>query len=245
MSASAAPSSNQLHADEQSLAEYSAVSRPAVLSVFLGLASALMLVTPLLVLVPLAAVGSAVVALRQIAASGGQLTGRVPATIGLCLAMLFVGWGISRQWTRQAAVVTEGRRLADSWLETVRQGKLQQADQMFRAPGDRLSSEQSLAEYYRTNKEASENMQGVFGGEPMKSFCALGKSAIYRYQTVAAQSRSGFTDDVVLHYFFSSADGTSPEKSMWISVSRTLDYSTKQPGWRMSRVDGSPPGQVQ
>src|SRR5262245_37373306 len=86
------------HPDDQTLARYSAISRAALLALFLGLASALVLVSPLLVIVPLAAAAIAIVALRQIATSGGQYTGRWSATAGLCLAMLFAGWGLSRQW---------------------------------------------------------------------------------------------------------------------------------------------------
>src|SRR3970040_1190307 len=92
-----APPAETLRPDEQALVQYAAVSKAAPGALALGLASPLILVTPLLLLLPLAGIVVAAVALRRIATSEGQLTGYWPATIGLCLATLFLGWGASYQ----------------------------------------------------------------------------------------------------------------------------------------------------
>ena len=60
-----------------------------------------------------------------IAASNGQLVGRLPAILGLCLAALFLGWGLTRHFSRQAALESAARRASEGWLALVQAGKLE------------------------------------------------------------------------------------------------------------------------
>lgn len=231
---------NGLHPDEQTLAQYSTVSRSAVLAAFLGLASPLVLVSPLLVVVPLAAAAVGAVALRRIATSGGQFSGRWPATIGLCLAALFLGWGLSRQWTRQAVLAREAEQFAEGWLQLVRQGKHQRAHQLTVPPDARLNSDASIAEFYQNNKEAGENLRDLFGREPLKSFLAMGPAGTLRLKSVAGHSQRGFSDEVVLQYALGKSASDAPLQSLWITVER-MSGENRIPAWRISRADGEPP----
>jgi hypothetical protein len=228
------------HQDDEVLARYTTVSRSALLAVFLGLASSLMLVSPILVLVPLFAIGAAVVALQQIAGSSGQVTGRWLATIGLCLATLFLGWGFSRQWTRQNKVVGDAQQLVEGWLKLVREGQLQKADQLMRLPRERISSEAALADYYKADKEAGQNLNGLFAAEPLKSFLAMGKGGAYRLIGTSSSHR-GFTDEVIFEYAYGEELGTASEKNMWVWVSREVDAQSQIAGWRIIRADHLPP----
>src|SRR5436309_2502178 len=110
MTASTVVPPQSLRPDEVPLAEYRSVSRAAVAAVGLGLASSVVLITPLLAVVPIAAVIAAAVALRSIAASAGQLIGRAPAVVGLCLATFFLGWGLTWGVARQTAVEQRARQ---------------------------------------------------------------------------------------------------------------------------------------
>src|SRR5262245_13979700 len=101
MTASTVSKQPTLRSDEQPLAGYRAVAPLAILAVCLGLASALILTTPLLAVVPVAAIIVAAVALRTIRSSGGQLAGQVPAMAGLCLATFFLGLGMTQHLVRQ------------------------------------------------------------------------------------------------------------------------------------------------
>src|SRR4029434_2227683 len=123
------------HQGDETLAQYASVTRVAVLGVVLGLVAALALVSPILLVVPLAAIATAIVALRRIAISEGRLLGAWPATLGLCLAALFLGLGLSRQVTRETDLAGQAQEFAEAWLILVRAGKLQMADQMTRPPG--------------------------------------------------------------------------------------------------------------
>jgi len=233
-------SSTRQHPDDETLARYSAISRAALLALFLGLASALVLVSPLLVIVPLAAAAIAIVALRQIATSGGQYTGRWSATAGLCLAMLFAGWGLSRQWTREAVLQEQARHFAEDWLKLVRAGHLQRAHQYFLSASSRLSSDEAIAEYYKTEKEAGEMMKSMFASEPMKSVSSMRDRGSVEFRSAIGQWQRGFIDDVVVQFAVRSPE-SGEEKPLWITVTRTVDGGSKRSGWQISRASGDPP----
>ena len=254
---------DHLHPEDQTLAQYTAVSRSAVLALFMGLASALMLVSPILVLVPLAAIAAAVVGLRHIGASGGQVTGRSLATLGLCLATLFLGWGFSREWTRQSKLRSDAQQLAEGWLKLVRDGQLQKAEQLMKLPDQRLSSDAAIADFYKNDAQAGKSLQELFTTEPMKSFVAMGPGGGYRLHAISSQSHRGFTDEVIFQYAFgdplpaagesrettarettareTTARGTTAERYIWVWVARTIDITSQIPGWRIDRIDYLPP----
>jgi hypothetical protein len=240
MSATPLSSSEHLHPDEQPLKDYSSVSRLAVLALALGLASGLMLVSPVLAILPLLTVGVAFIALRQIASSEGQLTGRWPATVGLCLAMGFLGWGISRQSSRQTLLLAEAERAIDAWLELVRDGKLVEAHQRMRAADSRVKSEQGIKDYYATDREAQEHMDGFFASDPIKSFRAIGSDVEFRYEGVVTTTRHGLNDDVMVRYDFVDPR-TSDTRSMWITATRTFNPTNKQASWYVNHVDATLP----
>lgn len=240
MSASTLPTSDELHPDEQQLADYVAISRAAVGALLLGFASPLILISPLLLVVPLAGIVTAAVALRGIASSQGQLRGQWLATIGLCLATLFLGWGVTRQLSRQTIVVEEAEQFASAWLELVRQGKLQEADQYHNGRLQRITSPEALAEHYAKNREAADTLQGRFAGEPLKSFRTMGPGGGYRFDSIAAQSRSNQGDDIVLKYQFTPGADATP-RNLWIRVGRTYDSRQGTADWIVSRVEGRAP----
>jgi hypothetical protein len=231
------------HPDDETVARYSAVSRPAILALFLGLASALALVSPILVIVPLAAAATAVVALRQISSSGAQYSGRWSATVGLCLAMLFAGWGLSREWTRQARLQEQARQFAEEWLQLVRDGKLQRAHQYMNPPGARLSSDAAIAEFYRTDAEAGEVMKSLFANEPLKTLSSMRSNGSVEFRALAGQSRRGFSDDVILQYTVRKSD-SAEAVPLWITATRVVDSISKNPGWRIGRAMGEPPTEL-
>lgn len=249
MSASAAPPSEHLHPDDQTLASYSSISRSALLALALGVASPLVLISPLLVIVPLAGVAAAIVALRGIQTSDGQLLGRWPATIGLCLAVLFAGWGFSRQWTRQDTLVEHARQFVAGWLRICQEGKLQKADQLMRNADSRINSDAGIEDFYKTNKEAGEEIESFFAREPMKTFLAVGKQSQIEL-SIAGQTRSGFSDEIIFRCDYRPRADEAPAGSnepaasgrFWVSVVRANVPGSVAPEWRISSVeDGEPP----
>ena len=235
------PRSKHVHPDDAALEQYSSVSRSAILAVVLGPISALVLVSPLLAIVPLAAIATAVVALRQIANSEGRLLGAWPATMGLCLAMLFLGWGLSRQVTREIALARQAQDFADGWLILVRDGKVQLADQLTRPPSTRVHGKEAIEELYSTNKAAGEEIESIFASDMLKDYVGAGSGASFALEGVTAHTQFGFTDDIVLKYTVRLAKPASSPKALWITVERNIDELNGLSGWRITRVEGNPP----
>jgi hypothetical protein len=231
---------DRLHPDDQTLAQYSAVSRPALLALFLGFASALVLVNPILMVVPLAAIVVAIVALRQIAAGNGQYTGRWLATAGLSLAMLLLGWGVSSQLLRRAALTNHTQRYTDEWLQLVRAGKLQRAHQLTVSPMQRMNSDESIAKLYAENEEAGQQFKAFFGNEAIKSFIAMPPGGTFRFVAMADHSVFGFTDEVLLEYEFGDPSSGAPPQRLFVSAVRDPSNPAAPPAWKIGRVSADP-----
>lgn len=240
MSVPSPSTTEHFHPDEQPLKEYSSISWLAVLSLGLGIASALTLVSPALAIVPVLTAGAAFIALRQIAASEGQLTGRWPATVGLCLAMVFLGWGITRQSTRQAALLAEAERAVDAWLELVRDGKLYEAHQRMRSADSRVKGDQAIKDYYASDSEAKEHMDGTFASEPISSFRAIGRDVEFHNEGVVVTTHNGYVDDVMMRYDYVDPR-TSDTRSMWITATRAWNPTTQRASWYVNHAESTLP----
>jgi hypothetical protein len=238
MSASVSDPAGNLPPEEARVVQYRAVSRAALAALALGIASAAALISPILVVVPLAAVVAGLVALRTIQAGGGLVVGRWLATAGICLALLLGSWGVVRHFSRQMALADQAIRLADGWLELVRRGQREAAHQLTLRAGERMSSLAAAEEYYRTNIQASDSLARYFESEPLKSFVTAGPEVQFRLDSVAQQVQHTHDDEIALKYTFDGPDGRRP---MWIVVVREVDEKTGRAAWDIRRVQADPP----
>jgi len=188
-----------LNSHEQGLVQYRSISKLSLLALGLGLASALVLVNPLLAPIPLFAAVIALLSLRGIRASGGQVVGRVPAIAGLCLAMLFLGWGISarfsRAWTLESRLPAHGR----------------------------MGSAALRKEFYEKNPQALADMTALFARPELRDFIALGKDAKVRFDSFDGNERTTHVDRLFLRYTFSDAQGSVAPRALKITVKRQQD----------------------
>src|SRR5437868_5784960 len=159
MSAPTLTKPHTLLPDEQPVAHYRSIAPLAVMTLVLGFASALILTTPLLVPVPVAAIVVGIAALGAIRSSGGQLAGRTPAITGLCLATFFLGFGLSRHLDRQAELEQRAREMADVFIRLLEDGRTQEAHQFRLSPTMRITAPGALTEHYEKNVEASKELQ--------------------------------------------------------------------------------------
>lgn len=215
-----------LNSHEQALAQYRSISKLSLVALGLGLASALVLVNPLLAPVPLIAVIVAALSLRIIRQSGGQVVGRIPAIVGLCLATLFLGWGVSARFSRAWTLEWHARQMAEAWLKMVAEGDLEQADQLRRPSHVRMRSEDSRREFYRRNPEALAEMSTFFAEPGFREFIAQGAEVKYRFDSLTGVERSTQYDRLVLRYTFDNA--RSEPRSIWVTVKRE---------WHVDHID--------
>ena len=234
MSATTLPPTRNSH--EQSLVEYRSISKLALVALGLGLASALVLANPLLVPIPLVTVAVAIVSLRSIQSSGGQVVGRTPAIIGLCLATLFLGWGVAARFTRAMTLEAHAREFAEAWLKLVAEGDLQQADQLRLSPHNRVRSVAARKDVYEKNAEAINSMTNFFGTPTLRNFIAQGKNVRLQYESLDALERSTVYDRIVLRYSFGDSRSESTRPLM-ISVKREIHEDHAE--WVVDWVGGA------
>jgi hypothetical protein len=241
MSASTATKSQSLWPDEQPLEQYRSIAPLAIVTVGLGVASALILTTPLLAPLPVAAIVAGIAALRSIQSSGGQLAGRAPAIAGLCLATFFLGFGLSRHLARQSALEQRGREMADVFLRLLQEGKSQEAHQFRLSPSLRITAPEAIAEHYEKNVEAAKELQTFASSTGIKDLIVRGREADVQFVGVSSASRDGQTDMLVLKYSYVPAGEQAERQFLWLHINRKYDESTKRHEWEIGGIQNTPP----
>jgi len=233
--------SDVFRSDEQPLAQYRSVAPLAIVSVILGLASALILTTPLLAPVPVAALVVGIAALRSITRSGDQLAGRPVAIVGLCLATFFLGLGFTRHLSRQTELEHSARQMADIFLRLLEEGKTREAHQFRLSPGVRITAPAAIVEHYEKNTEAAQELQTFITSPGIKDILTRGKDADTRFEGVSSASRDGLSDLLVLKYSCAPATPSADRQFIWVHVTRRYDESTKANQWEIGGIQTTPP----
>src|SRR6185369_7594689 len=229
-----------LRPDEQPLAHYRSIAPLAVVSVLLGIVSALILTTPLLAPLPVAALVAGIAALRSIQRSNDQLAGRSVAIAGLCLATFFLGLGFARHLARQSSLEQRGREMADVFLRLIAENRPQQAHQFRVTPALRITAPGALLEHYEKNGEAAKELQGFISSTVIKDLIARGKDSDCQFESVASATHEGQTDMLILKYsYLLKAD--SDRQFFWVHINRRYDETTKQNQWEIGGVHNAPP----
>lgn len=237
-----------LRPDEVAIAQYRSLSRLALLSVALAVASALALVNLLFIPIALAAIVAAVLSLRAIAASQGQLVGKTWAVAGLALATLLLGWSVSWHFTRQSAIEGQARQVAEGWLRLISTGKIRQAHQLTVGSDRRVEDEKALDRLYSSEPDAVGDLNRWFNEQPLKDFAKLGGAAEFRFDSVSSNLNRPDFDYVTLKYLFRNGENPNvgakdPEAftEMWISLQRNRPVGSGPPDWKIMHVSGRAP----
>ena len=116
-------------------ADYRSVSGLAVLALAFGLASPAALIAPVLMVVPAAAVGAALLAERGIRTSGGVLAGVALARCGLALALASVGAAVVRGPVRDELLHRQAMPAAERWFSLLAEGRDEEAFSLLSGQG--------------------------------------------------------------------------------------------------------------
>jgi hypothetical protein len=120
-------------------ANYRSLSPAAVLSSVLGVASFLAFFDWWLVAIPLAGIAIGIFALRRIAARSDEITGRIPAAIGVALATVGLIGGQSRLWYVRITELPPGHvRISYSDLQPPARSPLPVPDSAYEFDGKRV-----------------------------------------------------------------------------------------------------------
>jgi hypothetical protein len=228
--------------DEQPVNQYRSVAPLAIVAVGVGLASALILVSPLLAPIPVAGIVAAVAALRSIGASQGQLVGRAPAIVGLSLATFFLALGLARHLSRQSVLEQRARETSDVFIGLLQEGKTKEAHQFRQSASLRITAPEAIAEHYEKNADAAKELQSFVSTSPVRDLIGRGKQADVQFEQIVSATRDSQADTLVLKYSFVPAGGGADlRKPMWVHINRRYDDGTKRHQWDVSGVSDAPP----
>ncbi|MCO6455013.1 MAG: DUF4190 domain-containing protein [Pirellulaceae bacterium] len=197
---------------EAPLETYRSMSGLAIATLVLGLVSFLALFFSIFWLIPLAAMACGILAVRQIATHPDQLAGRRLALAGISLALLFLAWGVTQAKLRRLVLVGHARPYVDDWLNRVREGRLQEAHQMFLEPGERQPPATDLAHFYAEQPEATRRLKAMFDQMPQKALVAHGADGKLSFDKVESIYRDDGYDYVVLRYRFQYTENGQPRE---------------------------------
>ncbi|MBC7854531.1 MAG: DUF4190 domain-containing protein [Pirellulaceae bacterium] len=211
--------------------EYRAVSKWAMAALGLGLLSGISVISPLLGIVPLAALVIGGYALRQVHREG--LAGRWMAVAPLVLAPLFLGWGCSREISRREIFVAHAREFADDCLSILNQNEPYYAHQMMMDQKQRLDPHLNFEIAYQGNDRATEEYQRYMGTSPFKDILLAAPQVQFQFEEdLLHKHHDDLTDVVTLQYSYQTPG--AEKKRFWITVQRTYSNYTGRADWRMS-----------
>lgn len=156
-------------AENEDLLEYRELSRLAIAGMVLGVVSVLAIFTSVLWIVPVLAIIFSLVAYYKIDKSD-VLTGKGMALIGMALAAIWLGIGVTQGTVRDHVMMSNSREMAKSWLDILLEKKTMEAHQLTRSPGGRQPATTSLEGYYQSDEVNQEDLQGFETHDAIKAF---------------------------------------------------------------------------
>jgi hypothetical protein len=206
---------------------YHSVSALAIVSLVIGLLSPLAFVHPLLWALPIAGIALAWAAIARIDRSEGALIGRRAAIVGLAVS-LFCGLGAVTQATsRRLWLAYRAERVAERFLELLREGKKYEAHQLWTRPQYRFLPGGDYKALYADNSAADEDYKQFLKREVISDLLALGQRAEIEHQRTRLASTGPDVDYVMVYYRMSGPTNTGPiDKEIRFDIERLQDEQT-------------------
>lgn len=231
----AAPSSTA--ADLPIVEEYRVLSPAAVLTFLAGLASALALAHPLMLVVPLATLALAAWSLRSMSVE--RTAGRGLVVAGVCLAVLFMGLSVGSRVTHQAILRQRARQFADDWLQiVVAEGDLYRGHQLHVSRESRLDPQVNFEQQYQTDDLAGNSFRSFIDQPGIKKLLSAGPDARIQFVRCVMLTRRRLAEEVVMEYRVAGRDEEFP---VWVTVRRTFEDPYRGPDWELFDVSSDRP----
>ena len=223
-----------LFAERDASYQYRSVSRLAVLSFLLGIASSLTLAHIMMWLVPVAAIAVGIASLRSLQQREATHTGTWFARTGICLALFFGAWAPVKSYVTNRIIAAEARQYVEMCLELVRDGDFRAVHQQTLAPGERLFGRERLREFYQNNPDAERQYDEFAASEPLATARLLGSGLQWRFAGRPGQAQEQATRYVAFPLVASGdLNGSRWEELTDFSVQRTRRTTGNE--WRIVR----------
>jgi hypothetical protein len=215
--------------------EYRSLSPWAVISLVLGIASAVAFAAPLLLAIPILGVMAAAIAIWQISAEGSELTGRRAAVWGLALSVCFGVGAVTDRIATRWRLESEATELTMTWFDHLQHGRVEAAHQLTLVPW-RRRTESDLAEYYRSQPEARSDLEAFMAEKPIRAVLELGQRGTVSLLRTAFIATDTHGRILVGRLYELSSDSQPDKRTVLLVVARrSEDDDTKLPRWEISR----------
>ncbi len=223
----AAGESYMVELPEDDLETYRTLTPWALVSLLLGLLSALALLSPLLWILPLGAVVSAGIALSAIHAYAPRIIGRNLALVGLALGLIFGVTAPTRLASRDYWLKVRAKQAVDEWLAFLNHGEGEKAymvsvSQFFRQPLDA-----SLAHAIQSEPETQRQYNDYLSHPDIKALLdARGTIQVISREATVVEPENN-NDVVACKYeIHLQHDGQTMEMTIYTSVECSPDRAT-------------------
>lgn len=208
----------------------------AIITLLLGLAASLALITPILWAVPLFTLGCGAIALRAIHQNSETVGGQRLVHVGIGLASLFLAWGMASYYVQSQMTFAHAQIHAAKWLEMLKEGKVREAHQLRRSHFERVESTVDLVEYY--NRMENREMFVTFQADPVvERLVKMGADARLTYVGNVAFLKEGATTYLAtVRFRLDSASGASPPEYINVELSREYFGATKESRWAVKQM---------
>lgn len=179
---------------------YHSVSALAIVALVVGLLSPLAFAHELWWALPIAGVALSLVAIVRIDRSEGMLVGRWMAVVGLAISLICGAGAITQAATRRMWLAHRAERMAERFVELLRQGKTREAHQLWTRPVFRLAPGSDLAELYKANESLAKEYEGFLEREVIRDFLSLTDEAEVQHLRTRLTFSDYYRDYLMVFY---------------------------------------------
>lgn len=220
----------------EQISEYRQFNLLALISLLLGLASAAVLASSFLLVLPLFAIflgacGLVAYHRRQ------DIGGRWQAWSGITLGLFFFAWFASLFALNRCTLYSQSFSVARQYLALVVKGEQEIAHQAMMSVSRRQGAGLSVDEYYAIDEEARDAMNDVFTSQPFADLLGLGEnSEIELVKNVTIKRDPAFT--TIEHVVRISPPDGEP-RVLWVSTVQEFDRTMPKPSWMVNDLKNS------
>jgi len=210
------PTLDSSEAEDDAL-EYRSLEPLAIVSVLLGLASPVAIFQPLLTVIPILGLLTAVVAVAKIGSERAR-TGRGVALAGLVLSTFFLAVPLARYASAQMMLRGQAVPVATEFLDRLQRQRPEEAVLLQMAPDYRPPIDDGLWSYFRNDQEARTQLQAFVKQPFVRVLLALGPDAevkLLKVNGIGAGNQFALAD---LHYTVTFRDDDGQRKTLVVGI---------------------------
>ena len=218
-------------------AQYRALSTAALVGLFFGLFSWVVLLGWWGWFVPILGIIFSGLGLWRVARHADAMIGRKAALVGLWLSVVFAVAAPTHWFGYRRMVRREATKFAMAWFEYLRNDKPLEIHQLSLPPKHRVPLDDTLVEFYREDTELLKEAR-FYSEHPLVSrLLSLGPNAEARYYTTVEQGRIRQAD--ALYQVFSvTYDDDGQRKTFFVGISMDrMPLGNGKYSWRVIYTD--------